>query len=89
MATNSNPNEYLQEDNKPFCSTESIFNKKNINKIITLFYVRNQILIGLAVNIILLILLILLCLVDDLSVFDREVTHTLQSVPCEGSCTAH
>jgi hypothetical protein len=60
MATNLNPNEYLQEDSKPFCSTESIFNKKNINRIITLFYVRNQILIGLAVNIILLILLILL-----------------------------
>ena len=30
MATNLNPNEYLQEDSKPFCSTESIFNKKNI-----------------------------------------------------------
>ena len=60
MATNSNPNEYLQENNKPFCSTESIFTKKNINRIITLFYVRNQILIGLAVNIILLLLLIFL-----------------------------
>ena len=58
MATNLNPNECLQDDSKPFCSTESIFNKKNINRIITLFYVRNQILIGLAVNIILMILLI-------------------------------
>ena len=34
MATNSNSNECLQEDSKPFCSTESIFNKKNINRII-------------------------------------------------------
>ncbi len=60
MTTNLNSNEYGLTDKKPFCSTESILDKKNINRIINLFYVRNQILIGLVVNIILSILLILL-----------------------------
>ena len=60
MATNLNVNELLQGNNTPFSSTESIFNKNSINKIITLFYLKNQILIEILINIVLLIVLLLL-----------------------------
>ena len=60
MSTNLNFNDYLQTNNVPFCSTESILDKKNITRIINLFYVKNQILIGISINIVLLTVLLLL-----------------------------